>query len=133
MCIFLLLCVSCRKYRLYFLVRKKVTNIYFSEKIVNRLFALMPQKKKHPQFSVVSTINRRDRALYRDTVAQQRRYRKNSVILLRHILRKFHKFDYTGTVVYPKSVVLRPEDYGMEIFVYCTLQSHNLQFLVCFL
>jgi hypothetical protein len=46
--------------------------------------------------------------------------------LLRHILRKFHKCDYTDTAAYPKSVVSRPENYGMEIFVYCTLKSHNL-------
>ena len=49
------------------------------------------------------------------------------MILLRHIFRNLYKFDYTGTVVCPESIVSLPENYGMEIFVYCTLKSHNLQ------
>ena len=59
-----------------------------------------PPKKKRPQFSVVSTINRKDRALYSDAVAQQLQHRKSSVILVRRIFRKFHNLHYTGTVVH---------------------------------
>jgi len=99
----------------------------FLRKSVNRLFPLIPRKKKHPQFIVVSTINRKNHELYRDTVAQRRQHRRISVILLRHIRRKVHKFGYTGRGVCPKSVVSRPENYGMESPVYCTLKSHNLQ------
>ena len=49
------------------------------------------------------------------------------MILVRSIFRKFHKFDYTGTAAFPKTIVSRPENYAMETFVYCTLKSHNLQ------
>lgn len=50
------------------------------------------------------------------------------MILLRHIIPKFHEFDYTGTFVYPKSVVLRSENYGDGNF--CILHFAVTQFTI---
>jgi len=90
---FWLLYVSCHKYRLYVLVHTLLQIFIFFRKllIVFSTDAPPPQKKKRPQISVVSTISRKDHALYRDTVAQQLQHRKNSVILVWRIFRKFQK------------------------------------------